>query len=380
MAGARSDRLVLPEGEIGASSVSLVVDGAPRPLPRQGDAWIAPSCRDRCTLRYEVDVLAVAQGCRRLDCMHRVGDAVVGMASVWMLRPEPMGDPSVHVELRGGDPSRFATGLRRDPRGGYTMRGREIGEASYTGFGDLRRSRVQLPGGGLDVAILGDPLKMGDEAALGWVKDAASCVARLYGRFPAEATVFVIPVSGADEVVFGRVMSLAGGRWRCSSARRRPRPPSKATGSWSTSCRTSVPSRSSARDTGWRRDWRPTTSPSCASAPAGCARKTSGATSCRRCLAACTVPATRRASRTATTSTRRTGEAPSSSSSPTFASDSASQGRRSFDDVLRASLARLGDATHEATARAVPPGRRRGHRHPRAAPGRAQLRGSGRGG
>lgn len=126
MAGARSDRLVLPEGEIGASSVSLVVDGAPRPLPRQGDAWIAPSCRDRCTLRYEVDVLAVAQGCRRLDCMHRVGDAVVGMASVWMLRPEPMGDPSVHVELRGGDPSRFATGLRRDPRGGYTMRGRRL--------------------------------------------------------------------------------------------------------------------------------------------------------------------------------------------------------------------------------------------------------------
>jgi hypothetical protein len=51
---------------------------------------------------------------------------------------------------------------------------------------------------------------MGDQAATSWVKDAATCVAGLYGRFPVDATVFVVPVQGADEVVFGRVMSLSG--------------------------------------------------------------------------------------------------------------------------------------------------------------------------
>jgi hypothetical protein len=51
---------------------------------------------------------------------------------------------------------------------------------------------------------------MGDARALGWIEDGASCVARVFGRFPANATIFVLPVDGADQVVFGRVMSLAG--------------------------------------------------------------------------------------------------------------------------------------------------------------------------
>jgi hypothetical protein len=51
---------------------------------------------------------------------------------------------------------------------------------------------------------------MGDAAAVGAVKDAAGCVAGLFGRFPVDATVFVVPVRGAEDVVFGRVLSLAG--------------------------------------------------------------------------------------------------------------------------------------------------------------------------
>jgi hypothetical protein len=144
--------------------------------------------------------------------MHRVGEAFIGSAAIWMLRPEAMSGAVVRGTLQGGDPSRFATGLRRDPRGGFTMRSRELGEASYTAFGELRPAHIDVPGGGtLDVVALGPPVAMGDAAAIAWVRDAAGCVARLYGRFPAEATVFVLPVPGADEVVFGRVLSLAGG-------------------------------------------------------------------------------------------------------------------------------------------------------------------------
>ena len=203
---ATSERLVAPEAGAGIRQVSLVEDGTSRLLARQGDAWLAPSCRARCTLRYDVDLAAVAAGCRRIDCLHRVGDAFIGSAVIWMLRPEPMEGATIRVTVQGGDASRFATGLRRDPHGGYAMRSRELGEASYTAFGQLRPTRVDVPGGGaLEVVPLGPPL------AIGWVRDAAACVARLYGRFPAEATVFVVPVSGADEVVFGRVLSLAGG-------------------------------------------------------------------------------------------------------------------------------------------------------------------------
>jgi hypothetical protein len=42
------------------------------------------------------------------------------------------------------------------------------------------------------------------------VNNGAGCVASFFRRFPVDATVFVIPVRGADEVVFGRMLSLAG--------------------------------------------------------------------------------------------------------------------------------------------------------------------------
>jgi hypothetical protein len=62
----------------------------------------------------------------------------------------------------------------------------------------------------VELALLGAPLAMGDDAVTGWVSGAAGCVASLYGRFPVDASVFVVPVRGADELVFGRVLSLAG--------------------------------------------------------------------------------------------------------------------------------------------------------------------------
>jgi hypothetical protein len=114
------------------------------------------------------------------------------------------------VRLLGGSASRFATGLRRAPEGGYALHARELGEAAYTAFGSFRRVPLVVGGAGIDVTLLGAPLSMGDAGAADWVRGAATCVASLYGRFPVDATVFVVPVRGADEVVFGRVLSLAG--------------------------------------------------------------------------------------------------------------------------------------------------------------------------
>jgi predicted metalloprotease with PDZ domain len=207
---APAERLVAPEADEAIDSVELREGGGARALARTGDAWVAPECRDRCTVRYSVDLLRLAAACRRFDCSRRVGDAVIGSAVSWMLHPEPMGDAGVRVRVVGGDPSRIATGLRRAPDGGYVMRARELGEAAYTAFGAFRRARLDVGGSSLDLALLGPPLAMGDAAAAEWVRGAATRVASLYGRFPCDATVFVVPVRGADEIVFGRVLSLAG--------------------------------------------------------------------------------------------------------------------------------------------------------------------------
>ncbi len=207
---APSERLVAPEATSALRSVSLVDGARAVPLPRAGDAWLAPSCRARCTVRYDVDLDALSESCRHMDCARRVGEAVLGTAASWMLRPEPTGDATLHVDVRGGDATRFATGLRHAPGGGYVLRARELGEAAYTAFGDMRRVRAEVQGATLDVVLLGEPLTMGDAATVGWVKSAAGCVAGLFGRFPVDATVFVVPASRGDGVVFGRVFSLAG--------------------------------------------------------------------------------------------------------------------------------------------------------------------------
>jgi predicted metalloprotease with PDZ domain len=208
--GAPGDRLQAPEAVEAIRAVALVGAAGPMPLSRQGDAWLAPACRARCAVRYEVDLEALAAACHRMDCDRRVGDAVLGRASTFMLRPDPMGDAVVRVRAAGPDADRFATGLRRDPAGGYVFAAREIGEASFTAFGAMRRAQVAVPGARLDLALLGPPLAMGDPGVEGFVSESASCVAALFGRFPVDATVFVVPVRGASSVVFGRVMSRAG--------------------------------------------------------------------------------------------------------------------------------------------------------------------------
>jgi predicted metalloprotease with PDZ domain len=185
-------------------------DGAASPVARRDDAWVAPDCRRRCRVRYSVDLDALAASCRGIDCARRVGDAVLGSANAWMLVPDAGGDAVVRVRVASGDLTRFATGLRVAEGGGYVLRARELGEAAYTAFGQMRTSSVQVGGATLNVELLGQPLSMTDRGAVEWVEHSAECVAGLFGRFPVDATVFVVPVSGANEVVFGRVFSLAG--------------------------------------------------------------------------------------------------------------------------------------------------------------------------
>ena len=209
---APSDRLVLPEGLAAVRSAVQGVDDHAAPLAPDAGAYVVPECRRRCSVRYEIDLDALWVRCGEFDCPRRIGDAVFGSSSAWILRPEPAGDAVLRVEIAGGDRARFSTGLRRDEdRGGYVFHSRELGESSYSAFGELRKQRVRAPPGSIDVTLLGTPLAMGDDAALRWVGDGASCVAALFGRFPVDTTVFVVPAAGADHVVFGRVMSLTGG-------------------------------------------------------------------------------------------------------------------------------------------------------------------------
>jgi hypothetical protein len=202
-------RLVAPESARSLRDVVLVGTGGGSPLVRDGDAFLSPACLSRCTLRYALDLDELASSCHHMDCERRVGEAVIGRASTFLLRPETSGDATFHVRIVGPGAGRFATGLARDA-GGFAFPASALGEASFTAFGELRRGRLEVRDASIDVVFLGAPLAMGDEAALDFVRQSALRATGLLERFPIEATVFVVPVPGAREVVFGRVLSLAG--------------------------------------------------------------------------------------------------------------------------------------------------------------------------
>ncbi len=206
---APSERLVAPESESALREVSLVGKSGLSPLPRDGDAYVAPTCRSRCTIHYALDLDALASSCRRMDCERKVGDAMFGRASTLLLRPEPMGDATVSVDVVGPDAQRFATGLRAYAHG-FGFRASQFGEASFTAIGSFRRATIDMQAVDIHVVFLGEPLAMGDEAALEFIRLSAYCISGLFSEFPVDVTVFVVPVPGAQEVVFGRVLSLAG--------------------------------------------------------------------------------------------------------------------------------------------------------------------------
>ena len=228
----------------------------------------------------------------------------------------------MRVDVRGGDPQRFVTGLRRAPGGGYVFRARELGEASYT---RVRRLPALAGGRGGRDARRRAPRGTARDGRRGRGRRGEGrgdgCVASVFGRFPVERDR--VRRAGVRR---GRASSSVGSsrsparRSRSSSDPRRDPPRCTTSGSRCTSSFTWERRRSSGRRTGSRRGSRRTTSRSSASARAGCARKTCGATSPGRCRGGFARKGPPPRSRSATTSTRRTGAGRSSRCSRTCAS------------------------------------------------------------
>ena len=171
-----------------------------------------PECRRACDVRYTIDLRAGATG---QDGVMTAGAAEVSPSYAWLLKPLPLPQGNVRFTFTGDDvavPSgsftdgHFATGL--SPKGFSTE---AFNEGSLAAFGAFRVADVTVPGATLRVSVAGAMPKLGEAGVVKWVQDAGTCVAQLYGHFPVPHTsVFLLPAPGADEPVFGKVLSLGG--------------------------------------------------------------------------------------------------------------------------------------------------------------------------
>jgi hypothetical protein len=196
-----------------AASTRFVLGIVPRSLEiQQNGRWIAlapkddfaVACADLCTLRYVIDFADAPTGWGESVRTGSKGhQGIMSPSWAWLLHPEPIPFATIGVSMRG---TRYLSGVRA------RMGSADFGEGSLAAFGELRRRTIAVPSATLELAIVGDdPIAMGDDAVSAWAERSGKTVSLLWGRFPVDrCAIFVSPVAGQGDVVFGQALSLGG--------------------------------------------------------------------------------------------------------------------------------------------------------------------------
>jgi hypothetical protein len=211
-----SAKIALPDETLhGLSSIEIQRDGKWIALDRA--KLEAPECVNDCTLRYAIDLERVE---RSFEGVVAVGeDAFVAPSPSWMAHPDPLPKGLFEMTIDGATDANaaftsipFATGLRRKDTTHFALDTYDYWEGSFAAFGHLRHRLVEAAGAKIEIVLVSDTkLALSDDEIATWVKDDAECVAQIYGHFPVDrASVFLVPIDGAGEVVFGKVLSLGG--------------------------------------------------------------------------------------------------------------------------------------------------------------------------
>jgi len=180
-------------------------DGSEQVLPVRSDGSVLVPPRTR-SVRYRYPLEASRRG-RHAGFFTGMGEGdawhVAGRA--WLLRPRTVTpDSSAELVVEGVDALLPWT---PDARGVYQLRGDDLVNSGFHGFGG-RRCTVRLPGGELEVAVLGRLSHMDDAALCAWLHQSASEVLTVRRSFPyPRVTVRLVAVPGReDPVPFGMVL------------------------------------------------------------------------------------------------------------------------------------------------------------------------------
>ncbi len=195
-------------------------------LPRNGNRFSVPEAAS--TIRYQINLDATAYETADIDVTYKAGGGWVSAGSTWLLQPEPLRrDSRITVAVTTPAGSNFATGMKRDAQGHYTMGARRIHSATYGVFGDFHQSSIEVPGpfalarkapalsqpttSRIQLVVMPGQLSLDHDQLRTWLRDAATAVGQFWGGFPVEEVcVVVVPSAGYDKVVHGKVVSAGG--------------------------------------------------------------------------------------------------------------------------------------------------------------------------
>ncbi len=208
------ERRTLPRLRSTSPAVARVVevlgsDGAP--LSPHDGAW-SPG-NDVKSVRYRVDLEALAAAGDDFDLALRIGDSLIAPGSSFLLEPVPLPvGATMTVAVTPAPGAGFASAL--DQHGAeWRLEAQEIHVATYSVFGRFTKTTLELPGrsgagsSSLDVVVLDAPLALSRPELDGFIGESARAVADFWHGFPLErAMIAVMPVAKRNGIVFGKLL------------------------------------------------------------------------------------------------------------------------------------------------------------------------------
>ncbi len=194
-------------------------------IPLVEGEWRLPGAG--ASLRYRVDLDALARAENEYDSVLRVGGSVLAGPAQWMVQPVGSRDLVLGIRLSSAAGGDAAIGLPL-VEGSHRIVSGSLRHAGPAVFGRFGKQRFSLPGLGsstdaiaalkaeaqeaaIDLVMLDAPLAVTPAQVAGWVRDTGLAIAEFWHGFPVEAAlVIVLPVRRAAAVPYGRVLSEGG--------------------------------------------------------------------------------------------------------------------------------------------------------------------------
>jgi hypothetical protein len=198
--GAAPNRLYRHE-RAGAHASALLRDGEPLRVRVREDRVYLPELPNDACLSWTFNLGAAAdEGGYRTA--FRAGDSVLAVTSLWFWKGPWTRPLVVRVDLPEG--ARFSTPWPRDPADPTRYRPVQTpsGWTARSAVGPMRLRNLTVPGGELELAILGDVTDTQAAKLTRWVRRSVDAVTPVFGFFPREHTqVVVVPIGRRNEPV-----------------------------------------------------------------------------------------------------------------------------------------------------------------------------------
>ncbi|MCW5747635.1 MAG: hypothetical protein KIT36_15720 [Alphaproteobacteria bacterium] len=211
----------LVDGPSTAAALASVRDGGDRPIERDGVVWEVPPQAGVATLRYRLDLGALARDINRVSVAVARGEAVLAIASTWLVEPRLQGVATPAIDLTVTTPPgvSFLAGLPQSG-GVWRLRGTTVRFVGYTVFGRLATERVAVPPPSgmpagqpahLDLAIFDGAFALPRADLVEWVRRTVLMTAGYWDGFTNPSMlVALLPTPGRRGVGYGRTVPGGG--------------------------------------------------------------------------------------------------------------------------------------------------------------------------